>query len=159
MTIIDFEQAPAAARVELTTPTLATPPATNQPTNPQNPVTNYRGDEGRPYWQTRPCPVWCAYGHGTDTCVEDAEHMAGSMTEVVLSTEPGRHLPSPYATFIPPTVEAYLAQHELDRDPRVRLSVDTEHVRGEVRLTITEAQMLRDALSQFIATAENAEQH
>lgn len=106
-----------------------------------------------PYWQTRPCPEWCAYSPHTSG--DDPIHMMGMPDDgIILTSMPTRMLPAPHTTEIPPSMDAYLAQNELEREARVRLFVDTEKVLGELELTLAEARTLASWLTKLVDTAE-----
>lgn len=119
-----------------------------------------------PYWQTRPCPSWCAGGHDDRDAVEDRVHWSRWEHEVRMTRYSAAvHLPQEAGKPIDSTpldAEICLSQRETDAAATVRLDW-SGGARGEdeprpvpVLMTPVEADAIGRALMEAARLARCA---
>lgn len=113
----------------------------------------------RPFWLAAPCPPWChaagePAGHTDLDAFEDRRHTLFG-PEIPLTLYPADVEPVGAEDIELPVLSWMAAQHYLARVPIVSITVPLADAPGgrceeEVRLTVAEARVLRDGLTQLL---------
>lgn len=112
-------------------------------------------DQSRPYWQSKPCPSWCAYPewHEDSDRPGERQHFGTSYDTTLTLEEPEIFWPKgpdgePLGCVTSrPQLTVYLQQEDREREAWVAVSRDEK---PPMRLTLAEARELAEALGDAI---------
>ncbi len=119
-------------------------------------VTRDRLDDGRPYWQTSPCPSWCAAFHGNFHGIGEAFHVSEPSEKFLLSANTHKDKEESFHPFLSP-IEASLAlkKHHLESSPRVMLKISSQNKEEmERNFTIPEADFFSKGLTKLVESGK-----